>query len=63
MAKRIRGNSFYRAPRGKWAQKTCAGGPKQRYATGEPGKAQGRDRVGIVEGYRARMDVIRGKFV
>ena len=24
------------------------GAPKQRYATGEPGKVQGRDRVGIV---------------
>ena len=24
--------------------------PQQRYATGEPGKVQGRDRVGIVEG-------------
>ena len=42
---------------GEWAQETCAGCPEQRYATGEPGKFQGRDRVGIVEGsfgYRAR---------
>ena len=33
----------------------CAGYPQQRYTTGEPGKAQGQDRVGIVEsscGYR-----------
>ena len=31
--------------------------PQQRCATGEPGKVQGQDRVGIVEGqcgYRAR---------
>ena len=31
-------------------------GPQQRYATGDPGKFQGQDRVGIVEGsfgYRA----------
>ena len=31
--------------------------PQQRHATEEPGKVQGRDRVGIVErscGYRAR---------
>ena len=42
---------------GKWAQEACAGCPKQRYATGEAGKGQGRDRVGIVQGscgYRAR---------
>ena len=35
------------------------------YATGEPGKLQSRDRVGIVEGscgYRARGVSIRGKF-
>ena len=34
--------------------------PQQRYATGEPGKVQGRDRVVIVEGsskYRARGSV------
>ena len=52
-----RGNSFYRAPVGKWAQETYAGCAQERYATGEPGKVQGRDRVGIVEGfcgYRAR---------
>ena len=42
----IRENSFYRAPGGKWAQETCAGCPQQRYATGEPGKVQGWDRVG-----------------
>ena len=35
---------------GKWAKETCAWCPQQRYATGEPGKSQGRDRVGIVEG-------------
>ena len=59
-------NPFYRAPAGRWAQETCAGGPKQRYITGEPGKVQRRDRVGIVEGsceYRARGVSIRGKFV
>ena len=40
-----------------------AGCPQQRYATGEPGKVQGRDRVGIVEGsrwYQARGVSIRG---
>ena len=31
-------------------QETCAGCPQQWYATGEPGKFQGQDRVGIVEG-------------
>ena len=59
-------NSFYRAPGGKWAQETSAGCPKQQYVTGESGKAQERDRVGIVEGscgYRARGVSIRGKFV
>ena len=58
----IRENLFYRAPRAKWAQKTCAGCPQQRYATGEPGKVQGWDRVGIVEwsyGNRARRVSIR----
>ena len=38
----------------------------QRYTRGEPGKSQGRDRVGIVEGscgYGARWVSIRGKFV
>ena len=57
----LRENSFYRAPGGKWAQETCAG-----YATREPGKVQGQDRVGIVEsscGYRAPWVSIRGKFV
>ena len=34
--------SFCRAPAGRWAH--------QRYITGEPGKVQGRDRVGIVGG-------------
>ena len=43
-------NSFYRASGVKWAQGTCAGFPKQRHHTGKPGKMQGRDRVGIVEG-------------
>ena len=40
--------------------------PQQRYVTGEPGKFQGRDGVGIVKGffgYRARGVSIRGKFV
>ena len=58
-------NSFYRAPGGKWAQETYVGCPQQRY-TGEPGKVQGRDRVGIVEGScgcGARGVSIRGKFV
>ena len=69
---------FYRKTRGtrlggspcgtgcKWAHDTCAGCPQQRYATGEPGKVQGRDRVGIIEvscGYRARWVSVRGKFV
>ena len=30
-------------------RRPSAGGPEQLYATGEPGKVQGRDRVGIVE--------------
>ena len=58
-------NSFYRAPGSEWALKTCVGCPKQRYAKGEPGKVQGRDHVGIVEGscgYRACEVSIRGKF-
>ena len=62
----IQENSFYRAPGGKWAQETCAGCPQQRYATGEPGKIQGWDRVGIVEcfyGNWARGVSIQGKFV
>ena len=40
--------------------------PKQRYATGVPGKVQGRDRVGFAEGssgYRTRGVSIRRKFV
>ena len=40
--------------------------PQQWYATGEPGKVQGRDRVGIVEescGYRFRGVSIREKFI
>ena len=40
--------------------------PQQRYVTGEPGKLQGQDGVGIVEGFcgfRARWVSIRGKFV
>ena len=40
--------SFYQGPGGKWAQETCARFSQQRYATGEPGKVQGRDSVGIV---------------
>ena len=67
VAKRIGGNSFYRAPGGgKWAHETCAGCPQQWYVTGEPGKAQGRDRVGIVEGSsgdQAHGVSIRGNFV
>ena len=62
----IRGNSFYRAPSGKWAQETCAGFPKQRYATRKPSNVQGRDRMGIVEGsggYRVRGVSVRGKLV
>ena len=59
-------NSFYRAPGGNWAEETCAVCPQQRYATKEPGKIQGRDRVGIVEGSfgnRVCGVSIRGKFV
>ena len=51
---------FFRAP--GCAQETCAGCPQQRYATGKPGKVQGREHVGIVEGscgYRARGVSIR----
>ena len=50
----------------KWAQKTCVRCPVQMYATGEPGKVQGRDRVGVVErscGYQTRRVSVRGKFV
>ena len=57
---------FYRAQGGKWAQEACAECPKQRYATEEPSKAQGRDCMGIVEGscgYRALRVSIRGSFV
>ena len=59
-------NSFCRAPGGKWAHEICAECPQQRYAPGESGKVQGRDRVGIVEGsfgYRARGVSVWGKFV
>ena len=59
-------NLFYRVPAGGWEHQTCAGCPKQRYITGEAGKVQGLDYVGIVEGscgYRARWVSIRGKFV
>ena len=58
--------SFYRATGGNRAQETNSGCAKQRYATGEPDKVQGRGRVGIVEGscgYRARGVSIRGQFV
>ena len=61
-----RGTSFNRALGGKWAQEAYAGCPQQRYATEEPGKVQGPDRVGTVEGscgYQARGVSIRGKFV
>ena len=54
-------NSFYRAPGDK-----LAGYSQQQYATGEPGKVQGRDRVGIVKRscwYRARVVSVQGKFV
>ena len=50
---------------GKWAPEAYAGCAKELYATEEPGKVQGRDPVGIVEGsygYRARGVSIRGKF-
>ena len=53
----IRGKFVLSSPRGKWEQETCAGCPQQGYATGEPGKVQGPDRLGVVEGscrYRAR---------
>ena len=59
-------NSFYRAPGGKWAHETCVGCPQQRHATEKPGKVQGRDHVGILEGscgYMARGLSIRGKFI
>ena len=58
-------NSFCRAPGGKWAQETFVGCPKQRHATEEPSKVQGRDRVRIVEGSCVnliRRVSIRGKF-
>ena len=44
---------FYRASWGKWgkwAEETCVGCSQQRQATEEPGKVQGRDCVGIVDG-------------
>ena len=41
-------NSFYRTPGGKWAQETSTECLQQRYAMVEPGKVQGRDRVGIL---------------
>ena len=62
----FRGSSSYRTPGGIFSQESCAGCPKQRYATGEPGKVQGQDRVGIVERsrvYLARGVSVRGKFV
>ena len=62
----IRGNSFYRAPVGRWAQETCAGCPQQRYITGEPDKVQGRDRVVLQRGPVGTgpgRSGIRGKFV
>ena len=36
-------NSFYRVLGDKWAEKTSDVCPQQRYATGEPGKVQGRE--------------------
>ena len=41
-------NSFYRTPGGKWAQETSTECLQQRYAMVEPGKVQGRDRMGIL---------------
>ena len=52
------------APFAPQLQETCAGCQQQRYTTGEPGKVQGRDLVGIVEWsltYRARGVSIREK--
>ena len=46
----VRGQFVLSSPRGKWAQEPCAGCPQQKYPTGKPGKVQGRDHVGIVEG-------------
>ena len=43
-------------PQGVYPQETRAGCPQQRYAIGEPGKVQGRDRVGIVE--RSRVGIV-----
>ena len=43
-----RGKFVLSSPGGLETQGTCAGCPEQRYATGEPGKVQGRDRVGIL---------------
>ena len=57
---------FLSSPREKWAQRTCAGCPNQRYVTGETGKLQARERVGIVDdsyGHRARGVSIGGRFV
>ena len=48
------------------AKETCVGCPQEPHATEEPGKVQGRDHVGIVEGscvYLAHGVSIRGKFV
>ena len=62
----IRGKFVLLSARGKWAQETSAGCPKQRYATGEPDKVQERDHMWIVDGscgYQARGVSIRGKFV
>ena len=58
--------SFCHATGGNRAQELYAGCAKQRYATGEPDKVQGRGRVGIVEGscgFRTRGVSIRGQFV
>ena len=62
----IRGKFVLSSLEDKWAPKTCAGCPKQRYATGEPGKGQRRERVCIVEscsGYRTRGVSVREQFV
>ena len=57
----IRGKFVLSSPRGYSAKGTCTGCPQQRYATGEPGNVQGRDRVGFVEGGPGVS--IRGKII
>ena len=53
-------------PRGQMGTGDLCRVLQQQYATGEPGKVQGRERGGIVEGscgYRARRVSIIGRFV